>query len=47
MTEETARILAGLILQLRQAIGAGEFVKGNRNVFHLLIRPVAGKELAY
>jgi Prolipoprotein diacylglyceryl transferase len=41
MTEETARILAGLILQLRQAIGAGEFVKGNQNVFHLLIHPKA------
>jgi hypothetical protein len=45
MTEEAARILAGLILQLRQAMGAGEFVKGNRNVFHLLIRPTAGKDL--
>jgi prolipoprotein diacylglyceryltransferase len=46
MTEETARILAGLILQLRRTICAGEFVKGNRNVFHLLIHPAAGKELA-
>jgi hypothetical protein len=41
MTEESARILAGLILQLRQSAGAGEFVKGNRNVFHLLIHPLA------
>jgi hypothetical protein len=41
MTEETARTLAELILQLRRAIGAGEFVKGNRNVFHLLIHPTA------
>jgi hypothetical protein len=44
MTEETARILAGLILQLRPAPGAGEFVKGNRDVFHLLIHPAAGRE---
>ena len=41
MTEETARILAGLILQLRQAMGAGEFVKGSQNVFHLLIHLTA------
>lgn len=39
MTEDAARILARLILQLGQAIGNGEFVKGNRNVFHLLIHP--------
>ncbi len=44
MTEETARILAGLILQLRQAISAGAFVKGNRNVFHLLLDPVGEQE---
>lgn len=44
MTEETARILAGLIFQLRRATGAGELVKGNRDVFHLLIYPVAGRE---
>jgi hypothetical protein len=47
MTEETARILAGLILQLRQAIGAGSVVKGNRNVFHLLIHPVAEQEASH
>jgi prolipoprotein diacylglyceryl transferase len=44
MTEETARILAGLILQLRRVTGAGALVKGNRDVFHLLIQPVAGSE---
>jgi hypothetical protein len=44
MTEETARILAGLILQLRRAPGAGALVKGNRDVFHLLIQPMAGRE---
>lgn len=45
MTEETARILARLILQLKRATGSSEFVKGNRDVFHLLIHPVAEKEL--
>src|SRR5882672_9437642 len=44
MTEEAARILAGLILQLRRVTGASELVKGNRDVFHLLIQPVAGRE---
>jgi hypothetical protein len=47
MTEEAGRVLARLILQLRRAIGDAEFVRGNRNVFHLLIHPVAGKELAH
>jgi hypothetical protein len=44
MTEETAKVLAGLILQLKQA-GSSEFVKGNRDVFHLLIRHGLEKEL--
>jgi prolipoprotein diacylglyceryl transferase len=44
MTEGMARILAGLILQLRRATGAGALVKGNRDVFHLLINPVTGRE---
>jgi prolipoprotein diacylglyceryltransferase len=42
MTEGGARILAGLIFQLRQATGGGALVKGNRDVFHLLIYPSAG-----
>jgi len=46
MTEETARILARLILQLKRATGSSEFVKGNRDVFHLLIHPVTEKEMA-
>lgn len=44
MTEETARILADLVLQLQQANAKGELVNGNRDVFHLLVRPVSGKE---
>jgi hypothetical protein len=40
MTEETARVLARLILQLRQATGSNEFLKGNGAVFHLLIHPL-------
>ena len=45
MTEETARVLSRLILQLRRAAGPGEFLKGNREVFHLLIHPVTKKEI--
>ena len=41
MTEETARVLAGLILQLNGGTGSSEFVTGNRDVFHLLISPKA------
>lgn len=48
MTEETARVLAWLILQLKRATGSSELVKGNRDdVFHLLIHPGAKKELVY
>jgi Prolipoprotein diacylglyceryl transferase len=46
MTEETARVLAGVVLQLQRANGQGELVHRNQNVFHLLVRPVPGKELA-
>lgn len=45
MTEETARILAQLVLQLKRSTDSGEFMKGNQDVFHLLIHPSAGKEL--
>lgn len=41
MTEEVARIVARLIVQLNRASDDGEFLKGNRDVFHLLIRPVS------
>jgi hypothetical protein len=44
MTEGVARILAGLIFQLRRATEAGALVKGDRDVFHLLIYPAAGSE---
>jgi hypothetical protein len=47
MTEEMARILARLILQLKRATGSGEFLKGNQDVFHVLIYPAAGKELIH
>lgn len=39
MTEDTARIVARLILQLKQAAGSSEFLNGNQGVFHLLIKP--------
>ncbi len=39
MTEETARVLADLILLLKHAADSSELVRGNRGVFHLLIRP--------
>jgi Prolipoprotein diacylglyceryl transferase len=44
MTEETARTLADLVLQLQRANDKGELVNGNRHVFHLLVRPFSGKE---
>jgi Prolipoprotein diacylglyceryl transferase/Domain of unknown function (DUF4157) len=37
LSEETARVLAGLILQLRHAVGAGEVLRGRHDVFHLVI----------
>jgi hypothetical protein len=47
MTEKRARALSHLILQLRQATGPGEFLKGNREpVFHLLIHPVEAKKVS-
>jgi len=46
MTEETARVLARLIFQLKRAADSGEFVKGECDVFHLLIRPENTKEFA-
>jgi len=47
MTEETARVLGRLIFQLKQAAGAFDLVKGSRDVFHLVIHPVSGKESAH
>jgi len=46
MTEETARVLAGLIVQLKRAAGSSEFVKGKKDVFHVLIHQKDPKELA-
>jgi len=43
MTEETARVLAQLILQLERATGSTELVKGDREVFHLFIHPLTTK----
>jgi len=45
MTEDTARMLADLVLQLQREGDQGELVNGNRHVFHLLVRPLTGKEL--
>jgi hypothetical protein len=42
LSEEAARTLSKLILQLKRASGSMEFIKGNRGVFHLLIRPLSG-----
>jgi Prolipoprotein diacylglyceryl transferase len=44
MTEETARVLADLVLRLLQANDQGEVVNGNHQTFHLLVRPGSGKE---
>jgi hypothetical protein len=47
MTEKSARALSRLILQLGKATGSSEFLKGNRqDVFHLLIKPLDGKNVA-
>ncbi|MFP5261554.1 MAG: prolipoprotein diacylglyceryl transferase [Blastocatellia bacterium] len=45
MPEEAARIIAGLILQLRQSTEYGELLRGTEDVFHLLIHPLARKAL--
>jgi len=44
MSEETAKILAGLILQLKSLAGRNHFVKGNHGVFHLLVDPQKRRE---
>jgi hypothetical protein len=46
LSEETARILARLILRLRHAVGAGEVLRGNHDVFHLVIHPAGSKRVA-
>jgi hypothetical protein len=47
LTEKSARALSRLILQMGQATGSSEFLKGNRpDVFHLLIHPLDGKNVA-
>ena len=38
LTEDSARVLARLVLQLRHLCGAHELIKGQWNVFHLLVR---------
>ena len=40
MNEETAEILAGLILKLKHLDGQPRLVKGNQDVFHLLVNPL-------
>jgi hypothetical protein len=48
MTEKSARALSRLLLQLGQAAGSSEFLKGNRQgVFHLVIHPLDGKNVAH
>ena len=42
LTEETAGTLAGLITQLKHASTSTEIVRGNRGVYHVLVRPAAG-----
>ncbi|HEU4507182.1 MAG TPA: prolipoprotein diacylglyceryl transferase family protein [Pyrinomonadaceae bacterium] len=37
MTEDSARVVARLILQLRHPIGSSDLIAGNRGVFHLLV----------
>jgi hypothetical protein len=43
MSEETARVLAQLILQLKRANGDSRLFKGDQDVFHLLIYPAYAK----
>ena len=38
LTEDSAKVLARLVLQLRHLCGAHELIKGQWNVFHLLVR---------
>jgi hypothetical protein len=40
LTEEAVKVLADLILRLRPQSGSNELLKGDRGVFHLLIRPL-------
>lgn len=40
LNEETARVLAQLILQLKRKTGSNELIGGNHGVFHLLIHPL-------
>jgi len=44
MTEEAARILSHLILQLKSTTGSSEFLQGNGNIFHLLVHQGARLE---
>lgn len=37
MTEDSARVVARLILQLRHPIGTSDLIAGNRGVYHLLV----------
>ena len=37
MTEDSARVVARLILQLRHPVGTSDLIAGNRGVFHLLV----------
>ena len=41
MSEKTARRLAEFILQIKYSSDSGEFIKGNRGVFHLLVHTSA------
>lgn len=43
MTQETARTLAELILQLEHSSGPRELIEGNRGVFHFVIHPPTQK----
>lgn len=44
MTEQSAKTLARLILQLGQFSGPSELITGDHGVFHLLIHPSTGRE---
>jgi hypothetical protein len=43
MTEETAKVLARLIVQLKHATSPSKFLKGDRGVFHVLIHPLVNE----
>ena len=47
ITQEEARTMAGLILQLKHPDRSSELIKGNEGIFHLLVHPMSGQKLGH